>query len=427
MNTTLTAEQKVFKFPINYIILLVIVSLPLSVKLNSIAIISLCLVMVIYSFKKQIKLKPTLLWFYCIPFLFDLFGLLYTSNFNNGMEFVIRRLTIFLFPIIFSLIPISKRKLRLFCYTFVFVCSLIGLGCLIWAIYQQIIWSIKYNNWEINWFIFSYHNLVKIISIHAVYFSIYVGFSISFLTIELFQSHKKSLTFKAAIVGLIIFNFFILFLLAARLPIAATLLFFICFVNYFLWKKSKSLTAGVNLLIILVLLFAFSQFTILKERFLGAFNLQQETEYIHVWGPSKGNITVRYQKWHGTLLVIMEDPILGTGTGDLHTNLMEKYKEIGFIKGIDAGFDPHNQFLNTTARTGMFSGLIYILMFLLPAFYSLITRKLLYLSFLIIVFSVSLTESVLSSQKGIVFYSLFNSILFSYSFINNEKYTTKLS
>src|SRR5690606_34170467 len=136
------------------------------------------------------------------------------------------------------------------------------------------------------------------------------------------------------------FNFLILLLLSSRMLIIVTVAIFFGIVNYFLWRKNKLLAVGVNMLSVLALLVAFSQLTILKERFLGTFGLQKNTQYIQKWGGDKGNIDIREQKWRGAILVIKDAPFLGVGTGDLEPVLMEKYKEIGFSLGIERKFDP---------------------------------------------------------------------------------------
>lgn len=427
MLNSLTIAGKHLRSPIDYIIILIIVTLPLSMMLNGVAIILLCASIIVYNFIKNIKIKPSILWLFGLPVLFDLTGLVYSSNIENGFDFCIRRVTILLFPLIFSIYPVSKKKLRILLYLFTFLCSLIGLVCLLWAVYRQLIWSIEYDKWEINWFIFTYHTLVKIVSLHAVYFSIYVGFCIVFLSMELFQKQFSSNRIKGILIFLLAFNFLILLLLSSRMAISSTLLFFFFIVNYSLWERSKLLIVGTNLVLIISLLIAFSQLTILNERFLSTFSLQKDTRYIQKWSSTQGNISIREQKWHGALLVIKDSPILGTGTGDLIPKLVEKYREIGFELGVQEKYDPHNQILNTTARTGLFSGLTFLLIFLIPMYYSLKKRHFLYLAFLFLVFCVSITESVLSSQKGIVFYSLFNSLLFSSTFTHKERGLSKLS
>ena len=101
----------------------------------------------------------------------------------------------------------------------------------------------------------------------------------------------------------------------------------------------------------------------------------------------------------------------GVGTGDVKAELIKVYAEKKFGQGVEAAYNPHNQYLQTAAALGLpgLAGLLALA--LAPLVRSVRRRHFLFLNFLLIVGLNSLTESVLEVQAGVLFVALFYLLL----------------
>jgi O-antigen ligase len=73
--------------------------------------------------------------------------------------------------------------------------------------------------------------------------------------------------------------------------------------------------------------------------------------------------------------------------------------------------DPHNQFLDTLLRLGFVGLIVLLACFAWPAYWAYQNKDFFYLAFLAVFLMICLTETAFELQKGIVFFSLFNSLL----------------
>ena len=103
---------------------------------------------------------------------------------------------------------------------------------------------------------------------------------------------------------------------------------------------------------------------------------------------------------------VMERPWLGYGAGDYHACQVEQYGDDGFEAGVSAGYNAHNQYMESLLSTGI-PGLLVILFFLLSplclalfpghrfSFFILLTTAVVMLNLLF--------ESMLERQMGLLF------------------------
>ena len=118
--------------------------------------------------------------------------------------------------------------------------------------------------------------------------------------------------------------------------------------------------------------------------------------------------------------MLQEDSIVLTGYGLNATDfrIAEKGKEHNLYSG-DAtheGYQKknfHNQYIQTFAELGIFGLLLLLIMVLLNIKNAIKTKNFVSISFAVLMISLFLTESFLSRQRGVVFFStlycLFNS------------------
>jgi O-antigen ligase len=93
-----------------------------------------------------------------------------------------------------------------------------------------------------------------------------------------------------------------------------------------------------------------------------------------------------------------------------------KYEKYKLSNSILNGFDAHNQYLAYMIKSGIL-GLLSFLLLLSFCFYRAIrTKKFYFISFLLIISITALTENVLESNKGILFFSFFSALFLCSAF-----------
>ena len=118
-----------------------------------------------------------------------------------------------------------------------------------------------------------------------------------------------------------------------------------------------------------------------------------------------GSLSIRLAQWECARNVIQNHWALGVGSGDGQDTLMESYREKGFVEGLRNNYNTHNQYLGTWITLGL-PGLILLLLMLWPW-----ERDELWTCFLVLIFISFLTENMLDTQKGVVFFSFFYALL----------------
>lgn len=118
---------------------------------------------------------------------------------------------------------------------------------------------------------------------------------------------------------------------------------------------------------------------------------------------------VRWLTWASARELFAEQPLIGTGTGDIKNELMRVYGERGFTIAAEHRLNAHNQFLQTFACLGALGGLALCIMVLAP-FYCR-PRDALSLLFFALCALNWMVESMLEVQAGVLFFSFFACVL----------------
>ena len=106
--------------------------------------------------------------------------------------------------------------------------------------------------------------------------------------------------------------------------------------------------------------------------------------------------------------------LLGVGPGDVEHLISETGKSANVTNVLGTN-DPHNQYLQTLLGLGIVGLCSLLVCFAWPAWVAHQTGNHLYVAFIFLFAILCLTETAMGIQKGIVFYSLFGSlILFQY-------------
>jgi O-antigen ligase len=142
-----------------------------------------------------------------------------------------------------------------------------------------------------------------------------------------------------------------------------------------------------------------------KQRFLnvvGAFSTEKEDK------TATESTAVRMLIWKEARGVIGEHPLLGVSPGDANDVLYERYKENGLSGAFEKKLNAHNQFLQTGVGLGLIGIASLLSLFVIPL--SMKPRRLL-VFFLLIVAVNFLTESMLQTMAGCIFFGYFYAVL----------------
>ena len=393
-----------------YSMCLVAFTLPLSMKINTIAIIFAVLINLVQIFRERkfnvfIPRKTHMLF---VGYYFLIIAsLIYTQNLGEGIKKLEYNSSFLIMPIVFyKLRDLNKDQLRQILKVFV-------LSMILTSIFLLITAFIRYVP-EKNLDVFFYKSLTSPLEFHPVYYSIYITFSIIILMFGLNYVNVKRY------IIIIVFLMSILILLSSKSIITAC----IVFLGVFLFRQKK---AGRMLLfgIILSIFLLIFNHGYLKDRF-------EEISEIENLSILKENSMTDFGKVNGLTLRLMiikfsvmeslDDPfsfIFGQGYGDKQFFLDTVYEKHNMARTTNGnkigyyGYNAHNQYIETFVSAGII-GLIYLFFLILSLIKITKTSKIAFCFYCLFIWSFFF-ESVITVNKGIVLF-----VFWSVIFINNE-------
>jgi O-antigen ligase len=240
--------------------------------------------------------------------------------------------------------------------------------------------------------------------IHTSYFSMYLILAIT--VIVMYYPHwfkgQKQIKFMSA---LFIITFIItIFLCYSKMGMIA---FFVClplliinrFKDFFNWKKTLILIAGIVVLVF----FFWKLFPAPFERLNSIRNISLST----LDKTSSESTTVRILIWEQCIQLIKNHFLFGTGVGDINDVMAATYKEQGMTGALEHRLNAHNQYLQTFVGMGVF-GFVVLLLLTFGQLIKGIIRKhfVLTLTMVLIVLNF-LVESMLQTAAGMLFFVFF--------------------
>lgn len=397
-----------------------IVTLPFSIRLNTIAIIALVTAWLFKnSLREKIKLlnNPLFFVFSSLYFLYVL-GMFWTNNIQHGFFELEKKFALFLFPLMFfSIPPLKDSERNKILFYFVTSCVLLSLVCISYASYRAYsansFFEINPESGYVTHYFF-YFGLSEVF-IHPVYFSAYIVFSL-FILFNYYSSSKEVLgTQKRLLIAfLILFLIIFLCLLSSRIMIVYLS---ICCLFYFFYSLLKGQNTNGKIVfgffVLLSMLLAVIYIPAIRSRFSevinSSYHFENNPEKNKYLSGKLDGIEMKLAQWYFTIEAGKNNQLIGVGTGDDEDELQKKYFDNNFMEGYVPKYNSHNQYFQTWLALGFVGLAILLIAFIVPVFKSLKQNQILYLFFLLLVMFFCLTESILCRQHGVVFYSFFNS------------------
>jgi O-antigen ligase len=383
---------------IHFSIVILILVLPFSIRLTSFLIIGIALFWLLLILFCRQKININLPSFLTLTNLFFLsvLSLIYSTDIEKGLFTIEKQVSMLFFPILFSTLIIKSYQITTYLKTFILSCVLASSVCLFYSFYLI---SKLYKFQNIDFAHLSFR-MPEIISFNAPYFSMYIYFSLLIIINIIFKRNYKNFFSLLLYIFLFIYLFFISTALSSR----TSLFSFICIVFIFglsyLFLKKKIILSFIFIFSILTVLIASYHFTpYLKRKFDNVIINGIENE-------------PRFYIYKASVEVIKRNIFVGVGVGDIEDSLIKEYKKLNFKEGIIYKYNPHSQYIHTTMALGLLGLAFLLFLFTRSINKSLKTKNYLYLSFLLLFMLCCVTESMLSVQKGIVFFSFFNSLFY---------------
>ncbi len=323
-----------------------------------------------------------------MPFLIQVVGITYTDNLYKGVLAAQLVLPFIIYPMMLFAARLEKSISR-FVLTWFFAgtltASLMGLAK---AIYY------KANNLGDYFF---YSRFSELLGKHTTSFSLFIVVSMLFLMYEAIRGRRRWIV----VVPLLLFFMVILYFISTRISIIglgagiAVLLM--------TEAKGKVKWLGLAVPILMLGLFAMPNF---QKRF--------EPSGTEIGDVS--DVAFRKYHWKSVLETIQEHPVLfGTGSGSSRDFLFGRYRHYRLTSAYELNYNAHNQFLEYMLDFGVLGLLAFLCM--LGYLYSRLVKDKngLGLSMLAVFTIYFITESVFSSQAGVVTFAIMMSALIAYN------------
>jgi len=335
-----------------------------------------------------------------------LLWLIRSPDLQSGLFNIQVKLSLGIFPFMFaSEAEASPTKQRIFMWAFIAGCIIKGLVCIalaIWKYYTLGIYEFTYS--QFSW------------AVHPSYYTMYIDMALLFIfqmiTTDKMHIKRKE---KAGLLLAALFLLFIIMLLQSKAGWACTVLLVVTIlVRLFINKTYRKFAIIVFTGSIAIA--AVTYFTMITKQRSRINVVELLASSGKMDSTSAESTQARYYIWKAAKQVILQQPIIGYGTGQAWKKLQEQYAADNYTGPAKKMLNAHNQYLQCAIDTGIIGLLYMIVCLVLPLIKAIKERRFVYGVFIGIFIINMLVESMLEQQAGTMFYGLFNS-LFMFTFV----------
>lgn len=393
--------------------ILVAFTIPFPPNINSPAIIifSVFSIWLSNKYKSHNRVYFHFFWANILFSIIFVIGFFYTANIHSGLRLFETRISLIAFPI---LVLVSgdfwdRTVIRTVLVSFAIVtvaCGFFIQGQLLLFLLDQGRPFADFFDWHV-----SGSDLSERMDIHPAYLSMYSVFAVAVIY-EFFVRGKRIST-RAVFAYLLIVYLIVLTLhLSSRtsLVVLAAVLALVCF-DFIRQYRLKAWLMIVPVLFLVGWLFSLNKFSI-KSRLENNIGLNIDF-FLHDKMPGDSIYKDhRVYAWYSSIKLSKKNFFIGVGSGDADDSLAPYYKKLNVGEFANIQLNSHNQYFDAIIRNGVLGLISLLLCYIFGACKTGFRR--LYLIFVIIIATNSITENILNRQKGVVFFAVFNSLLFTY-------------
>lgn len=349
-----------------------------------------------------VRLKKKSVWVISSIFFLNLIAVTYSNYPAEGLKNVSQQMDILLFPVCFAVTELNLNKyklslLKIFAYT-----------CTVTIVYLYIaafrtIHFFHFPFSAISRTSFINQNFSEPIGLHATYLSMYVMLSAAtFFYIIFHEDNYKKWKYIFCITILLAG----LIQLSSRSVFICMCLIVIAVIPVLLLKgKIRLQFFIISLFAFISIILAISNVSSLKKRYLTDFENDLSENAV-----TTDFSETRMKRWNMEIELVKQSPVIGYGNGSEKYLLKENYYKNKFYKSFLFELNAHNQYLSFLIITGVIGLLVYLYILYYGFSAAIKKRNFIFISFLILVSIVSVSENILDVNKGVFFYSFFYSL-----------------
>ncbi len=344
---------------------------------------------------KSFKIDYKLLLIFSLPLIVNIISLAWDNDYQGSINMFTKSLSFIIFYLVFIVFRPFNTVLEIFDFIKLYIISS--------AIFSVIIILYLLINIELDYR--EALDTIPLINEHPIYVNLITGLALIFISFNYFSRHIRILLLIPLTVLFFIAN--------SRGVIAALLISLLIRLIYYVKNPFKvSLYFSLLLAIFATILFL----TPLKKRYL---EFSETFKYVLPVNDSFNSMNIRIAIYSCSLDLFKEKPLLGYGIGGIQNALNDCYGQFNTNAFNNKNFNTHNQYLNYLLSYGIIGCLAILFYFFFFFKLSAIVKDE-YFSFLIFFFVTFLTENILSRNTGVVLFSMFNSIFYLKSTLNDS-------
>jgi len=323
-------------------------------------------------------------------------SLLWTENLQDGYFDLEVKLSFIVFPVCMMMIPfrLSRKDIQQILTAFIIGVFLAVFICLVYA-------TIRYINEPVFYYTFISSSLSALH--HPTYFAMFINLAIIILLVSHQQNNNHSFVTFFSILILLFFNWL---LMSRSGLVTSVLIVFLYWVSLILQRKFKG-AAVLFAVFLIAAVFSLKYASYTMSRMSTLFPILNDLLNIQPENHSAEPQDARFVTWKAALQSIQNNPWTGTGAGDTHQDLNEYYNTHNQTEALEKQLNAHNQFLQTWMSVGIAGFLILSGMIILGFITMIRRRNIIATGFLLIILLTMITESILETQSGIVFFCFF--------------------
>jgi len=387
-----------------YHVLLLLISLPFDYYYSHVILASFAIHTLIH-FKKS-DVKPILTrntFLLQSVFLVTLISTTYTHYKAEAFNDLGRQIVIFIFPVLFCINPLDIKKYR---HQLLVVFSLYCTATVAY-LFASALHVIHYYHYPVSVLFshaFTNHNFSDPIGMHATFFSLQVGIALICLLSVLIK--------PCSTIVRIFYAFCCLVLIAGLIQLSSKSVVAVLFVAvnfvlpfYMLNGKRRIIFLSTGIAISLLTAFLLFHSVTFKERYFNSFSKDLSERS----GPETTDS--RITRWGVAMQLILKSPAVGYGSGSEVPLLKDAFFKNKLYDSYLNGLNSHNQYLSFWLKSGIGGLLIYLITLGYGFKTAFKTKDMVFVTFMLLIAVVSLSENIFDVDKGTMFYGLLYSFL----------------
>lgn len=350
------------------------------------------------------------LFWLSLPFTMYLMGLFWSLDIKNGFSFVERSYVFFLFPLLIFCCQIyDSIKIKTFIQIYIIASSIFSCVVFLFITYKILIGKILIENSDY----FSVVSLraeldrIPIIHEHPIYLSLMLALALILLFYNRFK--KKWLN-----VGIVLVIIPTLLLASSRGPLLALIIVFSCII---IQNNKNRLRALLLLFLFFISIVFVTFFSPLNSRIKEI----STTKSFYPEGIHHNSFNIRNGIYKCAFEISKQVPIYGFGTGSVQGVLNSCYEKSFNTNVYEKKiYNTHNQYFHFYISFGLLGFIIIVYSFILFFKRALIINDNSYFYFLVFFLICFLTENIINRNTGIVLFSIFNSLFYYRTYLEND-------